>query len=104
MPCSTSHLCFDVLKLVINITMNQLTILREVLDFLVMVILPYFLQVLELSAVADNRPELDRRYLVTLLDPGQGATLDHNQTTCELVILENDAPYGEFQVWTTEIR
>ena len=52
----------------------------------------------------DDYPELDRMYRVTLFDPQLGATLGSNQTTCEIVIRENDAPYGYFRVFSHGVR
>lgn len=62
------------------------------------------MQILELRAQPDELPELDRRYRVTLFDPQQGATLASNQTTCKIVIRENDSPFGYFRVYPRGVR
>jgi len=65
----------------------------------------YFIfQILEISATADDHPELDRKYRVTLFNPALGATLDKNRTFCEILVKENDAPYGFFQVFPTGFK
>ena len=63
-----------------------------------------YFQTLDISATADDQPELDRKYRVTLFNPGQGATLENNRTSCEVIVKENDAPYGFFQVFPTGFK
>ncbi|CAK8694047.1 unnamed protein product [Clavelina lepadiformis] len=55
-------------------------------------------QVIELAAKADDNTELDERFRVTIFDPTNGATLAHTRTSTEIIIKENDAPFGNFTV------
>ena len=62
---------------------------------------PFYLQVIELAAKADDNTELDERFRVTIFDPTNGATLAHTGTSTEIIIKENDAPFGNFTVRPT---
>ena len=52
-----------------------------------------------LTAVADNDPELDETYSVTLGTPSNGGQLDDANFTAMVTILANQDPYGVFELY-----
>ena len=52
-----------------------------------------------LTAVADNDPELDETYSITLGTPSNGGRLDDANFTAMITILANQDPYGVFELY-----
>ena len=60
------------------------------------------LQILQLTAVMDDIPELDEFYTVTLLDPDMFGDLSNVNSTAVITILANQNPHGLLEVFPAD--
>lgn len=58
-------------------------------------------QSIMLTAVRDGSPELDESFTVRLEEPIGGGTLNISQAIAVVTILENQDPFGVFQITTS---
>ena len=56
-------------------------------------------QILQITAVRDDIPELDETYTVTLLDPDIFGDLSNVNATASITILANQNPYGFLEIF-----